>query len=663
MTFRADVQALRAWAVACVVLYHFKVVGFGGGFMGVDVFFVVSGYLMTDIICRGLDAQSFAYGRFLLARVRRIVPGLLALLGLTLVLGAFMAAPEAFAELGRDALASALFVSNMSYVSTTDYFAGPSEYRWLLHTWSLSLEWQFYMLWPLGLMLAHKRGWRPRTLLVVCALAAALSFGMGVWGTAHKPGLTFYMLPTRAWELLAGALVVLHCRQRAGDAPGPSPAKALLGWALLAPLPWALAHLAWPGPWAALPCLGAVLVLAGGHDRPIWVRSPAVQALGRWSYSVYLIHWPLHVLTLMLGWNSPLATAGAIVAAVAMGGLSHRFIETPGRQWLSQAADRPKGWLRPDAWLPVGALALVLISAALVDRSGGWPDRVAPRVRDLEGSAGWYSPYRPDCLTFPKSPLELMRCGKGNQAEPVGLYIWGDSHGDAILTAINQAVQVRTEFSGHAGCAPVPGEHGRGARCGAFSRMAQAYFEATPEGSPILIVGRFTDYFHPLEGDGDNPVRRAWASWRHADGDANQGEFLAAMSQSMCALARHHPVHVLRPLPEMHAHVPIRATIAEMLGPGFTDDTIAEPLPAVRARHAAVNAQLDAIASRCGIHLIDALPTLCPGGMCRAAAHGQPMFIDHDHLSTVGSDKLRPLLSARLPGGQAVLAADEGDLP
>ncbi|NNG64941.1 acyltransferase, partial [Pseudomonas fragi] len=209
MEFRNNINALRALAVISVVLFHFKVQGFGGGFAGVDVFFVISGFLMTGIIFTGLQTQRFSLLGFYASRARRIIPALLTLCIALLIFGFVFLPLDDYRDAIRTLKSSLLFSSNFTFAKGGSYFDAPLHENWLLHTWSLSVEWQFYMLYPLLLMALYKfvGAKNTRSTLVLLAL---ISFAASVVLTRTSPVFAFYMLPTRAWEMIAGGLVFLY---------------------------------------------------------------------------------------------------------------------------------------------------------------------------------------------------------------------------------------------------------------------------------------------------------------------------------------------------------------------------------------------------------------------------------------------------------------------
>lgn len=207
--FRTDINGLRAWAVVAVVLYHFGVPGFAGGFAGVDVFFVLSGFLMAGIVIGGVEVGRFSLGGFYLARARRILPALLVLVLAVLVVGWFLLMPSDYQTLGRHARESVFFTSNLRYLAESGYFDASSHEKWLLHTWSLSVEWQFYLIYPL--VLAGLARLRPGRAVLLGAHVVVLlgSFALCQFLTATKPSQAFFLLQARAWELLLGGLVFL----------------------------------------------------------------------------------------------------------------------------------------------------------------------------------------------------------------------------------------------------------------------------------------------------------------------------------------------------------------------------------------------------------------------------------------------------------------------
>ncbi|WP_306287123.1 acyltransferase [Pseudomonas sp. MD195_PC81_125] len=253
MQFRKSINALRALAVLSVVLFHFKVPGFEGGFAGVDVFFVISGFLMTGIIVNGVQQQNFSLLGFYASRARRIIPALLVLCVTLLVFGYLYLPLDDLRETIRTIKSSLLFSSNFSFAESGNYFAAPLHENWLLHTWSLSVEWQFYLLYPVLIMGLHKCFGADKTRFALVALAL-MSLAASIIVTRVNPTFAFYMLPTRAWEMIAGGLVFLFPLRLSPRGGAICESLGLLAIAVSV-LGFSEADL-WPGYLALLPVLG-----------------------------------------------------------------------------------------------------------------------------------------------------------------------------------------------------------------------------------------------------------------------------------------------------------------------------------------------------------------------------------------------------------------------
>jgi peptidoglycan/LPS O-acetylase OafA/YrhL len=331
--YRADIDGLRAVAILPVLLFHAGVAGFSGGFVGVDIFFVISGYLITGIIAREIDEGRFSILKFYERRARRIMPALLPTIAVVLVVAAWLYLPSDFPSVPRSALAATWFLSNVSFFAETGYFQGGAETKPLLHTWSLAIEEQFYIGFPILLMLVarHLPRWRKPVVLGI----ALFSFAIAWWTQAKGDGFAFYLLPPRAWELFTGALLAL------GAVPpvrmqGAREAVALVGLAMIAVAVFAYdRHTVFPGVTALLPVLGAAALIhcAPGTVAGRLLATRPLVAVGLISYSLYLCHWPLIVFVeyaqdaRLSGWQS----LAVILAAFAIATLSWWFVERPFR--------------------------------------------------------------------------------------------------------------------------------------------------------------------------------------------------------------------------------------------------------------------------------------------------------------------------------------------
>jgi len=333
--FRPDIEGLRGLAILLVLLFHAGLPWTPGGFVGVDVFFVISGFLITGKLWReSQQPGGLSIAKFYAWRIRRLLPAALVAVAVVAVVGLLIAAPLNRSELAADGAASALSLANMRFIGSVDYFAPTSSPSPFLHFWSLSVEEQFYLFWPALIVLLTWRGGSSRRLIAALLIGVFASFALSLWLTDASPARAFYLLPTRVWQLGAGGLLaligVVGTSRRAGAiAWAGLAAVGLAGVALTTEMPY-------PGLAALLPTAGAVALLYGGAapGGPLRLLAAApLRFLGKISYSLYLWHWPLLVLPLMLLERalSGVEIVVAVVVAIGVSWLSWRFIEQPFR--------------------------------------------------------------------------------------------------------------------------------------------------------------------------------------------------------------------------------------------------------------------------------------------------------------------------------------------
>lgn len=356
--YRADIDGLRAIAVLSVVAYHAAPNWLRGGFIGVDIFFVISGFLISTILFSNLENDTFSLREFYARRIKRIFPSLLLVLMATYVIGWWVLLAGEFAQLGKQITAGALFVSNLALWNEAGYFDVAAETKPLLHLWSLGIEEQFYIVWPLLLMLAWKRNYNLLTLTLVFG---AISMALNLNGIATNPTATFYSPQTRFWELLCGSLLAwasLHPHSKvvalkrtldllvhrmlyrsvaSGDGKTLENALALAGVTLLAlGFLKIKASLGFPGKWAIVPVLGTVMILSAGQGawfNRVVLSSRLAVWFGLISFPLYLWHWPLLSFARIVEEGLPRADIrlGAVVLAIVLAWLTYRFVETPIR--------------------------------------------------------------------------------------------------------------------------------------------------------------------------------------------------------------------------------------------------------------------------------------------------------------------------------------------
>ena len=408
-------------AILLVVLFHFSVPGFSAGFIGVDVFFVISGFLITQILLAREEGGHVSLRSFYLSRASRIYPPMLALVGILLALGYLFLAPDEYLRLGRHSLFSLAGVANYRFYSETGYFAPDRESNWLLHLWSLSVELQFYLAVPPIILWAHRRG-RRRLMYVLLGLCG-LSFASGLYFSFRDASAAFYFMPLRLWEFLAGALAF-----GARDAVTAVWRRHLprLGLALIAvALPIISLGVLPQTAIGVLPVVGSALVLAvPSHG---WLlTNPVSQFIGLISYSFYLWHWPVWLAARHFDHaRTALDVAGLFVLTLVLALASRLAIE---RTFQRRPAGRP-------TWRGIvmaSAVCAVVAVAGVVVRQSGLPKRVPPLVADVLGAALTEESIRQDrCFLSPPDGGEKLadECfAPVNPSQGAEVLLFGDSH-------------------------------------------------------------------------------------------------------------------------------------------------------------------------------------------------------------------------------------------
>jgi peptidoglycan/LPS O-acetylase OafA/YrhL len=652
MRFRNDINALRGVAVTLVALFHFGVPGFVGGFIGVDVFFVISGYLMTAIIVSRLDQSRFNLWEFYLARFTRIVPALAALAAALLAFGWLYLDPREYKLLAEHAGASLTFISNFVYWREAGYFDTSSQGKWLLHTWSLSAEWQFYVVYPIILAGAARLfGNRRRVYQSVLVVLGVGSLLLAPIVVRNHPEANFFLLPTRAWEMVVGGMVMLNAGRLESVKRHAGMLQTVGLVAILAAGLLFTDALDWPGAMTLVPVLGAALVILVDTDATWFSRSRVLHLLGRWSYSIYLWHWPVTVLIRYLDLPSPswVVTPLGLAISVLAGFISYELIERRA------AGLRGRFGMRSVAALAMGPIALVLACGVLTLANGA-PARLSPRIKLVSAESSDVDPRRTECLTNSVQRLgaagDGVGCKYGSGTAPVGAIVWGDSHGNAVITSVAAAAAQHDDsvmFFGTSGCPPFLGASRFGkhteAPCRAFAKRVEEDLSHYPSQVPLLMVARFSAYVDGKNDSADPTILIGYDGQRPlADPAERRSRYAQYLVSDLCALAKTRPVYVLLPIPEMNHDVPNYLARSMILG--RTTEDVSVSLTAYNARNAVARGAIEQAASACGVKTLDPVPYLCRDGRCFGSAALMPLYIDGDHLSRRGSALLQPLFGS-----------------
>ncbi|MET4181730.1 peptidoglycan/LPS O-acetylase OafA/YrhL [Bradyrhizobium sp. JR7.2] len=451
--FRLDINALRALSVLAVLGYHLQIPAFAGGFIGVDVFLVITGYLMTNKVLEGLQAGHFSVCDFWLMRFRRIYPALAVVTILSALTGWFVTLPGEYLRHLRQASYALVFLSNFAFDNDHGYFALPAQTKPLLHTWSLAVEWQFYIWMPIVASIVWHRWARSKSglsaVIVAIQVAAFLSFAWCLWASSQDASSAFFSLRSRAWEpLVGGLLAALEIRRRSADVLRPAWFETgivgAVGWALVsACVVYPLPESQWPGALTILPVLGGAMIVGArpwaGAESLLAARP--IQSIGDWSYSIYLLHWPIWVCAFtwisIRGYSlDPSAKALLILSSILLGAISYNYVEQPFR-------------VRKDIWTPrrlMWSSVAVFFSFLAFTIAGlattGFPSRLPEYLQGAELARKTDTP-RDECFRSSNSTKKASETyctfGRANTDAKATAILWGDSFANQYLEPISAA--------------------------------------------------------------------------------------------------------------------------------------------------------------------------------------------------------------------------------
>ncbi len=656
MKYRPEVDGLRTLAVLPVILFHAGFESFSGGYVGVDVFFVISGYLITTILHSEIRDGRFSIVRFYERRARRILPALFFVCAVTAAFCWAWMTPAHFRDFAQSLVAVNLFSSNILFWLQSGYFDGASELKPLLHTWSLAVEEQFYLIFPL-LLLALRRA-RPRTLFATLAALGLLSLAVAELRIGPAPSEAFYLLHTRAWELGAGALTAVAL----ADGPRPllSPRVAAgVGLAGLAAILGAIflfdASYGVPGLWGLVPVLGTVGVILGADGANLAGRLLSLRpmvAVGLVSYSAYLWHQPIFALARIRSLEEigPGLWLALSALSLVLAWVSWRWIEAPFRN--PQKVSRPRIF----AFAAVGSLAFIAFGGA-GHLAQGFPDRLPPEVIAAASGARDVSPRRAACHDLrDRPPGEACRLGEGAGA-PVA--VWGDSHGVELAWALSQAEGLEAPVLqlSYSACPPAVGlEIGAGAGapgCAEAQARVLRFLVESEEIRDVVLVGRWTLYFEGARFDNEeggeefgqevtatlvDPALRETLA--EAPRREQVGASVAAAVERLLAAGKR--VALVYPAPEAGWDVPDRLARERLYGferegPVSTSQAVFEH------RAAAAHAALDALPEDPDLIRIRPEALVCGRpleGRCVLEREGTPLYFDSNHPRLAGAREI-----------------------
>lgn len=654
MKYRAEIDGLRALAVVPVVLFHAGVPYLGGGFVGVDVFFVISGYLITSILITELAQDRFTLLGFYDRRARRILPALFCVMLVCLPFAWVWMLPSSFEDFSRSLIAVVLFASNILFWSETGYFGALAAEKPLLHTWSLAVEEQYYLLFPVFLMLCWRVGRRP--LFWIMVLGALLSLALSHWASVRMPSANFYLAPFRVWELLAGSLCAFLLT---GSSQGPfgrisrlSQGAAAVGVALIVVSLVAYDKTTpFPSLYAVVPVAGTCLIVLFAHHGT-WAAQILGQthlvAIGLISYSTYLWHQPLLAFARLRSLTdpNPWIMAGAVILSFVLAYLTWRFVEQPFRR-------RPaKGGYsgRQIAWFAVlGGVFFVAVGAYghLSEGRNGNADLILNSGVAVDPCHWHQSP----------SQAERSRCDVLAQERPFYVLV-GDSHAGALF----RILQAQLDSAGYGligltnfSKLPVPGTArvGRAAEAKENAFVQEGYDLAIERAQGVIVSARWALY---IEGGAyerpDGFKERPQPDDTRVLGDTSPTRAARAVNlidhtvAFFTQLAPQTHVILIGQVPEVAVHVPKAA----MLDPSALSFPLAYYEQRIeRARTLFEPLPVAPDMGRDALSFIDPAQLLCDAteGLCFQAQGSRVLYFDDDHLSDDGAALLAaPILRA-----------------
>jgi peptidoglycan/LPS O-acetylase OafA/YrhL len=626
-------------AVLAVVAFHAFPNLLPGGFVGVDVFFVISGFLISQIIFRQLDRGTFTFVDFYGRRARRILPALLVVLCTCLTMGWFVLLPDEYEHLGRHASASGAFVSNILLWRENGYFDLASESKPLLHLWSLAVEEQFYLLWPLVLVILATA--RRRSATVIAALCV-ISFVSNLYLVNSMPTAAFYLPVGRMWELGLGALAADFQRTATNQSLSPRNLTDAFGRAFL----WFREALPWlgvgfilfafftfdrktpfPG-WAALlPTAGTVLIIIAPRDAWLTRRVISTSSLvfiGLISYPLYLWHWPLLSFGQIIegGTLSVYLRISLVIVAVLLATITFWCVEMPIRR---------HGASRTSLALGV-ALGLTAIMGVVIDRSSGNPNRFAMDTEFLDGG------QRTDqlCRTTFGSGQQFNYCRRTSPERP-RLMVLGDSQALGVYEGLIKPTNGESiALLARGGCPPLLGvnvyavgeDKSRRHRCAGTWNIFENYVK-TVQPETVILVGRGRSYF---EGE-EFRVEAA-----HGSSLSGAAAYEAGLRAAISAFQRTSRVVYVREIPVFDQSPSCLIRPVKM--PGSRCEPVISR-PEIEQRRVVYDQMIDRIASEfLELEIIDSHGAFCDANSCSQLASGAILYSDKIHLNKTGAQRL-----------------------
>jgi peptidoglycan/LPS O-acetylase OafA/YrhL len=662
MKYRADIDGLRAIAVIAVVFYHLGIPGFGGGYVGVDIFFTISGYLIGSIIFQHLNENRFSFTSFYIRRIRRLFPAYLFTALITSILSYWLLLPTDFREFGQSLIASTLYVPNILFYMEAGYFDSASHLKPLLHTWSLAIEEQFYFVFPVLAWILFK--WSKKlviptfSILCVASLLAASIF------VHYDQSAVFYLYPFRAWEMFIGILTASRPLPKIHSLTAAN-IMAFIGLALLI-LPISLYNneTLFPGYAALAPCIGTLLLIFSGTRQKNLVSqllsTTPLTFTGKISYSLYLWHWPLFVLynyTL----EEPMALQQSVIlflVILAVSVFSWRYIETPFRS-------PKKPWLKRNSTTfsltAIASIFCIMIGFGIY-RTDGLPSRLDPEVAQLATLARGFVTDWSGCTSDDKDYLPgVEHCSIGNPKNSDNLLlVWGDSHAASIKEGLRQLAGKYNQDAliiWRGGCPPtwdIEKQESASSRiedknCTLQNNSVQELIDTNKSIKAVILIGRWSYY---LNGGGtgiDSLHKISLSSTNKSVKNTDQKQlFLNAFEKTIKTLTEKNiKVYIVEQFPEFSDYHSRSLAKAIKNGSASYLEGLKSFSPmsygAVLQRQAYMQNFLHQGGSEVDFEVLPTHRYFCDPDSCSITLDDLPAFYDNNHIAPRASLKINKL--------------------
>lgn len=641
LRYRPEIDGLRALAVLPVVLFHANVVGFTGGFVGVDVFFVISGFLITTLLSEQIRTNSYSAVHFYIKRARRLAPAVFLVVFSCVPFAIAWFTPSDLKDFGQSVVAVISFSSNFLFWWEEDYFAAASELKPLLHTWSLAIEEQFYFIFPPLLLLIS--GSRLTVKLSVLAPLALVSFGLACWMSYSHPSASFYLLPTRIWELLVGVMLATWSN-------GSSRGNVIVASAGLVAMTGSMALFSestpYPSQYTLIPTLGAAAVLYGAHPSNFVGRalaSPLLVTIGLMSYSIYLWHQPVLAFA---NYRLPHQTSGINLTLLltlvgVLSYLSWQFVEKPFRD------ARVIGNRIFFAALATSALIGFLIFAHLQSTNGlesraNFSTSLEQSLKRIEPSGCFDIPYNHEAADW--------GCRLGSNKQHPEVFLIGDSHALSVmpvLDKIGREEDLSIFFTGSSGCIPLLGAHPDRAdqtvnNCAQLNERVLDY-ASTKRPIVIILVARWS--YYTVGGYNGAPQLIALNKAGPFNKDSSESAFVNSFQKTVKAY-RDLGIPLI-----VVSQVPQQLESAEKLYFKVNNGTATIEELSVRLQ---LFRKIESPSTKLFLsalpptHVIDTKSVFCDALKCYFGTSDFSYYYDDDHLSIEGSMVLEPELKGAL---------------